>query len=373
MAFCAVQWILRILFGHNKWIWTLANLFCTASFLFQLFHLLPSYLDPTMTNTEVTNEQLKDMDFPLDIKICMSPLLNSSVLQQLGYDQVSFYHMGASSNGSLIGWGGHNNASGAVTTAKEVLKAARMNISADILKSVFIRMHGSTGSENVTDWITLERINWLEECHVLNLTRIGKKKLDGMEQLLIFVNPSFKLVLSNSDVTLELKVGGKTLAARRELMEHQFYHSGPDMKLAKLSHYMMRIKKNVFVEEDPSKSCRIYPNSDFASYKECDYKYMRDKVDKYFPGLNLIPPWLTEDLENVTSRPVQIPKGRSAIELQRLSYGMETSDCPLPCTTISTDAKLANKMNDGLGFALEFKQTVEVSGVDIKVHKTRTS
>ena len=55
MAFCGVPWILGKLFGHSKWIWILANLFCTASFLFQLFHLLPSYLAPTMTNTEVTN------------------------------------------------------------------------------------------------------------------------------------------------------------------------------------------------------------------------------------------------------------------------------------------------------------------------------
>ena len=175
------------------------------------------------------------------------------------------------------------------------------------------------------------------------------------------------------DVRVELKLQGHSLGSRREIQEHRFYSSGDALKVDKYSSYIVKIKANVLVEEDLSKTCRNYPNPDFASYKECDYKYMRDKVDKYFPGLNLIPPWLTEDLENVTSRPVQIPKGRSAIELQRLSYGMETSDCPLPCTTISTDAKLANKMNDGLGFALEFKQTVEVSGVDIKVHKTRTS
>ena len=137
------------------------------------------------------------------------------------------------------------------------------------------------------------------------------------------------------------------------------------MKLAKLSHYIMRIKKNIFVEEDPSKNCRNYPNSDFASYKECDYEYMREKVKEDFPGLSLTPPWLTEDLDNVTIAPVPTPRGASALELQRLSQGMDTSNCPLPCTTFSTETKLANKINDGLGFALELKQTVEVSWVDI--------
>ena len=201
MAFRGVPWLLlEKLFGHNKWIWTLANLFCTASFLFQLFHLLPSYLAPTMTNTEVTNVQLKNMNFPLDFEICVRPLLNSTALQQLGYEHVSYYHMGANSNGSLIGWGGHNGESGAVTTAKEVIKEARMNVSvADILDSVFIRAHGSKGSKNITDQITLERINWFEECHVLNLSKVGEKKLDGLEQLLILVNPPYELMLDIND------------------------------------------------------------------------------------------------------------------------------------------------------------------------------
>ena len=224
-----------------------------------------------MTNTEVNNVQLKNMEFPLDSKICVRPLLNRTALQNFGYDILPNYANGANSNWSLIGWGGHNNESGSVTTAEEVLKVAQMNVTADILTSVYIRLHGSKGSENVIDQITLDRINWLEECHVLNLTNIGEKKLDGIEELVIFVNQTDRLILNN--VTIELKVGGKTLAARREIMEHQFRHSGPDMILDKWSVYLMRIKKNVFVEEDPSKNCRNYPNPNFASYKECDYKY----------------------------------------------------------------------------------------------------
>ena len=84
-----------------------------------------------------------------------------------------------------------------MTTAKEVIKEARINVSvADILD---IRAHGSKGSKNITDQITLERINWFEECHVLNLSKVGEKKLDGLEQLLILVNPPYELILDIND------------------------------------------------------------------------------------------------------------------------------------------------------------------------------
>ena len=78
---------------------------------------------------------------------------------------------------------------------------------------------------------------------------------------------------------------------------------------------MMRIKKNIFDEEDPSKKCRNYPNPDFFSHKECD-----------FPGMDLMPPWLDEDLANVTSTPLQISSEESPLELSRVFYGIETSD-----------------------------------------------
>ena len=71
-------------------------------------------------------------------------------------------------------------------------------------------------------------------------------------------------------------------------MEHKFYRTGSDMSLqdSKFSANVMRNKKNIFYEEDPSKKCRNYPNPDFFSYKECDSKYTRkdrrEKIDIIF-------------------------------------------------------------------------------------------
>ena len=73
------------------------------------------------------------------------------------------------------------------------------------------------------------------------------------------------------------------------------------------SKYAVKIKKNVFVEEDPRKTCRNYPNAQFSSYSECDDQFMRNKIDKAAPGLNLTPLWLTKDLDKVTIDPIVVP------------------------------------------------------------------
>ena len=78
-----------------------------------------------MTHTEVQNVPLKDMDFPLDIKICVIPFLKTSILNQFEYDSPATYAVCAKSREAmtLVCWGGYlyNNNSGVVTSAKEVL------------------------------------------------------------------------------------------------------------------------------------------------------------------------------------------------------------------------------------------------------------
>ena len=108
------------------------------------------------------------------------------------------------------------------------------------------------------------------------------------------------------------------------------------MKLSssEFSAYIVKIKKNVFVEEDLTKNCRNYPNQDFVSYKECDFQYMKNRVKEMTPKLDLIPPWLTDDLDHVTSEPVKVASYIS-YQLGRLIFGLDTSNCPLPCTRVA--------------------------------------
>ena len=123
--------------------------------------------------------------------------------------------------------------------------------------------------------------------------------MTGLKLLEIFFN---KTMMKGARV--ELKLEGQTMASRREILEHRFFSSGDPLKVENYSSFIVRINTDVFVEEDPSKTCRNYPNANFASYKDCDDQFMREKLEEVAPGLDLTPPWMADDLDNVTSQPV---------------------------------------------------------------------
>ena len=227
MAF-GLQW-LRKVFGQEWWIWALAYFLCTSFFFVQLFKLLPNYFAPTMTYTEVENVRLKDIDFPIDFEICLKPLLSSPDLQQFGYLSPFHYSVGANPDNTLIGWGGHHsNNSGAITSTKEVLKAARANVTTNCLSNVHISTHSGNATRNLVDIVTLDKISWLYECFSLNLSNVRKDDLNGMEGIAV----NFNDIFLKNNVSLELKVSGKTLASRRAIQELQLYATGHDMKLS---------------------------------------------------------------------------------------------------------------------------------------------
>ena len=106
---------------------------------------------------------------------------------------------------------------------------------------------------------------------------------------------------NNLSVVVELQ--GKTLAAARSIGRHKFYHVGDAMDQF-ASNYIVKIKKSVFIEEDPSNTCQNYPNKVFATYRDCDRKSMNTLFNKIVGGLNVTPPWLTNNLSSVTVTPV---------------------------------------------------------------------
>ena len=46
-------------------------------------------------------------------------------------------------------------------------------------------------------------------------------------------------------------------------------------------------------------------------------------------------------------------------------YGVDTSDCPLPCRTFSTEVKFISESDDYHGLVLNFLPTVEVDNLDL--------
>ena len=78
--------------------------------------------------------------------------------------------------------------------------------------------------------------------------------------------------------------------------------------------YALRIKQNVFLEEDKTKNCRVYPNDEFSTYSQCDQAMVRRYVREEMPGI--MPFWLSDHLDNVTTQAV-LDKG--IISLKKLS------------------------------------------------------
>jgi hypothetical protein len=123
---------------------------------------------------------------------------------------------------------------------------------------------------------------------------------------------------------------------------------------------LVEMNKYIYVEADPNKNCRKYPNSDFTSYRDCDDQYMKDYVASKNP--NLVPIWLAEDFKNVSTGYV-----KRGGDDWFLFDGTKPSNCPLPCSTVHTKTKFLEKHlphSHRTMLAVTFSPTVKVSTTD---------
>ena len=349
------------------WLQLIAYFFCICFFSVQMYRLVEHLVSPTMTHTFVREVPLKDIDFPLDIKICVSPSLNSTTLKEFGYDDIDMYVAGSTSrsNYSYIGWGGHDHNGRNLASARKVLNKAKLNVTKDVLRNVFITTHEDDMIMKELSGVDLVKINRLHNCHILKL---DQEHMKGMKVIHMYFNEKSQ----NSSV--EVKLQGHGLTSHREIKKHRFYSSGDVMKLNSfVTGYIVKIKERVFVEEDQSQTCRNYPTSEFTSYTECDNQYVKRQINQLAPGFNLTPIWTTDNLDLVTTQPLPanismlgneliqvIDTFLLSVKLDNLFFGVDPSDCPLPCKTFSTEVKYSDESDQQFGIYLSFLPTVEV-------------
>ena len=141
-----------------------------------------------------------------------------------------------------------------------------------------------------------KKINRIHACHLFNKKPYANMKSFGLV---------FNEVHYNTSVELKLEDQGLRLQRDPPPMNH-FYSSGERMELLSkgMFRYIVKNRERVFIEGDPGQTCRNYPNTEFASYSECDDKYVRKKIEEIAPGLNLTPIWMSDDLDMVTSEPL---------------------------------------------------------------------
>ena len=92
------------------------------------------------------------------------------------------------------------------------------------------------------------------------------------------------------------------------------------------------------MEHDLSKKCVNYPTAEHDSYNDCDKNFTLTKLAEHY-GPDLVPIWATLDLKNVTkSHYVDW-----SYDYGSLYDGTTKSDCPLPCTTNSLNARFISR------------------------------
>ena len=102
---------------------------------------------------------------------------------------------------------------------------------------------------------------------------------------------------------VQINFHGSSLKANRDIYDDTFGTTGDAIvvdKAGTYNKYAVEISGNSYLEEDTSKKCRNYPNSEYASYKDCDDQYMRDICKE----VGLAPVWLFEDFSLVTQKAV---------------------------------------------------------------------
>ena len=145
---------------------------CFCLFSAQTYKLVENLIVPTLSHTYTKEVPLKDLDFPLDIKICVKPSMNKTALKMFGYEDVQDYIVGliSRSNYSLVGWSGHSqNNKRSFASAREIFNAIKLNLTKEVINDVQIIENDDNMLErkNIVQ-ADLKKINRIHACHLLN-------------------------------------------------------------------------------------------------------------------------------------------------------------------------------------------------------------
>ena len=307
----------------EKWLDVIVKVVCLLALFVQLGFNLQGFFQPKFPTTLVKDLALKDLEdgFPLVIKICPQPGFDEKALYEVGYSGLWQYFKGKSRfNKNVFGWAGHTSNNTTWGNVEKTFEKVRINAVTEILDNVNVKLN--TGEYlSFSDEVRLERVNYPFNCYTLDLTRNSRLRGKGVKKLdmMLFTDEeTFKAV--------HIQIHGRTLVTHRNIFDHTVFTTGDALtaKAGEHKKFVLRIEENIFVEEDESKNCEEYPNSDYASYRECDDNFTRSICSK----AGLVPVWMAEQLENVTFHAVPKKSGKSSkhrssrCAFSRFSYKM---------------------------------------------------
>ena len=296
--------------------WRSVNIACILAATIQLACVLKQFLVPEQTNTSLENINLEDIKFPLVFKICSQPGFNVSAIREAGYghrtikNDVANYFFGQSKfNFSIVGWAGHQNGSFVVENdVAEVFERVRSHKPSDIVKEITLILRSGNSKNISVEEVYLSRVNFPNNCYTLDLSDDPDVNTEGLKMV------TFVLRRQGTSTFVFLK--GKSMNSDRDISDHVFHRTYIELESKITKKYSVEISKNIFVEDDSSKNCRKYPNKKYASYNDCDERYMKNMCDQD----GLIPIWLTNDFEKVTKEKTIMKSGRIWGSMRFIDY-----------------------------------------------------
>ena len=197
------------------------------------------------------------------------------------------------------------------------------------------------------DTIVVETwVNYFDNCITVDFLKNGVVKEEGILNIWIQAStfgPRFPR-FDFSKMSLEIIPVDRNLFTDRNLKYTRLYYFGPNIVLEKdipfgsSDDYILELKQDIFVENDPSKNCVKYPTADYETYNDCDKDFTLKTLAEYY-GPSLVPIWATLDFNNVT-RHHYIDW---SYDYGYLFDGTTKSNCPLPCTTTSVNARFISR------------------------------
>ena len=145
------------------------------------------------------------------------------------------------------------------------------------------------------NWSEVPSSSGSSTCQMLDIHDI----LNNSSPLIISFYFDRSIEQRNLSVSLNIEDQKKALV-KRNLRSHSQDYIGPQIQMnTKLNKkFFMTISQTLNIESDPGLNCKIYPNSQFKSYRDCDEAFVYNQMKSIY---KIMPFWAARSLSEVTN------------------------------------------------------------------------
>ena len=262
------------------------------------------FINPPNPEIKVYEQELKDIEFPVALILCVDKIENSSQeYQEVGYEDLGTFFTGFGKFNSNMGWGGHHENGSTLGTVESLLDKIAVDWSSVIQTIGFYENLTGGKLQQITD-LEWSKIPLFPNCQVFDLAE--SKSLDGKKE----VHKIAILAKMKQNYALSIYIQERnTLLKKRRLNANMLAYSGPAIRIDDLQEphvYQAAVRLDQFINSDKERdgTCVNYPTEKFDSYRDCDEHFIHQEMlnNEQINRHQLMPFWATNDLREVTEK-----------------------------------------------------------------------